>query len=86
LRLLRRQPADVVLCDLFMPGKEGLETIRELRRAGSVPIVAMTGDGPACGSTMLDLARKLGADKTLVKPFDTESLLEAIREVVGGAA
>ena len=85
LRLFRREPADLVLCDLFMPGKEGLETIRELRRTSRVPIVAMTGDGPSYGTGMLGLAEKLGADKTLIKPFDTDTLLEAVRELLGRA-
>jgi len=81
-RVLRQEQADLVLCDLFMPGKEGLETIRELRRTSVVPILAMTGDGPAYGKGMLEMAQKLGANKTLIKPFDTETLLEALRDLL----
>ena len=61
-----------------------LETIRELRQCSGVPIIAMTGDGPAYASSMLGLAEKLGANRTLLKPFDVETLLEALREVLGG--
>src|SRR5262249_4957901 len=82
LRCFRDNPVDIVLCDLFMPGKEGLETIQELRQFSEVPIIAITGDGPAYGSVMLGLAEKLGANKSLVKPFDLETLSEAMREVL----
>jgi DNA-binding response OmpR family regulator len=82
LRLLEQSPVDVILCDLFMPGKEGLETIRELRGTSRVPIIAMTGDGPAYGQDLLGMARKFGAASTLIKPFDTETLLWAIQEVL----
>jgi len=82
LRLQRQQPADVILCDLFMPGKEGLETIRELRQTSQVPVIAMTGDGPATGTHLLAVAAKLGADRTLAKPIDFEVLLATLREVL----
>jgi DNA-binding response OmpR family regulator len=83
LRQFRDAPADVVLFDLFMPGKEGLETIRELRQCSGVPIIAITGDGPAYAASMLGLAEKLGANRTLLKPFDLETLLEALHDVLG---
>ncbi len=82
LRLYREGPADVVVCDLFMPGKEGLETIRELRRAGEVRIIAVSGDGPVGSSDLLRIAEKLGAARTLSKPFDGESIRDAIRQVL----
>jgi two-component system chemotaxis response regulator CheY len=83
LQAHRDRPADLVLCDLFMPGKEGLQTIRELREAGGVPIIAMTGDGPAYGSAMLAVAQKMGAGRALSKPIDEETLLTAVREALG---
>ena len=84
LRLHREQPADLVLCDLFMPGKEGLETIRELRQTSLVPIIAMTGDGPVTGNLLLNVAEKMGADRSLRKPFEVAHLVEAIRELLPG--
>jgi DNA-binding response OmpR family regulator len=85
LRLHEEEPADVVVCDLFMPGKEGLETIRELRRTSRVPIIAITGGGGvATGVNLLDVARVLGANRTLSKPFDIPTLLAAIAEVLTG--
>src|ERR1700736_5617015 len=61
LRLYRERPADVVVCDLFMPEKDGLETIRELRASGDVKIIAISGDGPPAFSAMLKVALGLGA-------------------------
>ena len=84
LRQLRDGPPDVVLCDLFMPGKEGLETIRELRQCSEVPIIAMTGDGPAFAAVLLRTAELLGATRVLSKPFDTETLLEMMSELWHG--
>src|SRR5438094_10411759 len=80
LRHLRDGPPDVVLCDLFMPGKEGLETIRELRQCSRVPIIALTGDGPAYASSILGLAEKPGSNRTVLKPFAVEDLLEDLLE------
>jgi CheY-like chemotaxis protein len=82
VRLYRSQPVDVVLCDLFMPGKEGLETIRELRGAGEGRIIAMSGDGPVDASDFLRMATMLGAARALNKPFDAATLLETVREVL----
>ena len=82
IRLYRSGRVDLVLCDLFMPGKEGLETIRELRGAGEGRIIAISGDGPVDASDFLRMARMLGAARTLSKPFDAPTLLEAVREVL----
>ena len=85
LRLYLERPADVVVCDLFMPVKDGLETIRELRVVGDVKIIAISGDGPPASSAMLRVALGLGAVKALSKPVNGETLLAAIREVLGEA-
>lgn len=83
----RRAPADVVLCDLFMPGHDGLEVIRDLRREfPGVRILAMSGGG--CGGAMdvLPIARCLGAADVLAKPFDRKTLLARIHGVLRAAA
>ncbi len=83
LRAHRAQPADVVLCDLYMPGKDGIETIRELRQQfPEVKIVAMSGGGSLSGSSALRFARNLGARELLAKPFSPEDLLLAIQRLV----
>jgi len=75
---------DLVLTDIIMPDKEGLETIQEL--LGLCPdlkIIAMSGGGRFGPASYLPLAAKLGAKKTLQKPFMREELFAAINEVLG---
>ena len=82
LTLFKQQPADLIVTDIYMPNKEGLETIRELRRLDpDVKIIAMSGGGSA--GDFLPIAKRLGAAKTMQKPFDNEMLLEAVSEVLG---
>jgi CheY-like chemotaxis protein len=78
LALYRAHPTDLVVTDLRMPDKPGGEIIADLRQSGAaVKIIAMSGgDG-------LDLARELGADATLEKPFRAEALLAAIAQLTG---
>ena len=84
LRLYRREPADVVITDLIMPEKEGLETIRELKRDyPDVKIIAISGGGRAAPDHFLRVAEKFGALRTFTKPLDREKLVAAVREIVG---
>jgi DNA-binding NtrC family response regulator len=71
----RESPVDLVITDLFMPEKDGLETITELRRdSPSLPIIAISG-GHATSGSMLQAARLVGAANILEKPFDAGKLL-----------
>jgi DNA-binding response OmpR family regulator len=85
VELFRRTPADLVVTDIFMPEKEGIETIRELR--GEFPemkILAISGGIPGLDPEhYLSMARKLGADASLEKPFSQKQLLESINELLG---
>jgi DNA-binding response OmpR family regulator len=67
---------DLIVTDLVMPEMEGIETIREFRKAGnSTPILAMSGGGQYSTTTpYLDAAQKLGADAALHKPFSADQL------------
>lgn len=81
----RRQAADLVITDLVMPDKDGLETIMELRRMDpSVRVVAMSGGGRTLGPGQLYLesARALGARQILSKPFTVGALLKAIGDAL----
>jgi two-component system, chemotaxis family, chemotaxis protein CheY len=78
------EPFDLVLCDLFMPHREGLETIRELRQwLPGLRIVAMSGLAGA--GDLLRVAQVMGADAALQKPFSRQELLAAIGEALAGA-
>jgi two-component system response regulator (stage 0 sporulation protein F) len=81
LDLLRRQPVELVITDLFMPEKEGLETIQELHRDFSnLPVIAMSGE-PGMPS-LLGIAKRFGAVKTIEKPFDRTEMMAAIDEAL----
>jgi DNA-binding response OmpR family regulator len=79
----RESPADLIITDLIMPGKEGIETIMELRRDfPAVKIIAMSGGGNIDPETYLRIAKTMGAMKTLTKPFDRKELLKTIQELL----
>lgn len=81
LKQLERQPADLILLDMFMPEKDGLETIGELRRTHpGIRIITMSGGGFKGTVDVLPVAKKLGVRRTLAKPFTREQLLDAVRE------
>jgi CheY-like chemotaxis protein len=79
LALYRQREVDLVITDLIMPDKEGLETIAELRReAPGVRIIAMSGGGRNTPNAYLHVAKQFGAAQVLPKPFSTQELLDAI--------
>lgn len=79
----RVRAADLVLCDLYMPGKAGLETIKDL--CGEFPgvrIIAMSGSGPLGPVDMIPIVRRLGALDFLPKPIKREALLQAVKRAL----
>lgn len=74
---------DLVISDLIMPEKEGIETIQEIKKDFShIRILAISGGGRGDSQNYLLLAKKLGADLTLSKPFIKQELLEAVQELL----
>jgi DNA-binding response OmpR family regulator len=72
---------DIILTDILMPGKDGLELVLEIQdQSGHRPVViAMTGGGfNESGMGFLEAAEYFGADFTITKPFDLEDLLELV--------
>ena len=77
-----RVEANLVLCDMLMPGCNGLQVVRELRhRWPTVKIIAMSGARNEGKADMLQTALYLGADAILYKPIDPTLLLETVRRV-----
>ncbi|MCH8036471.1 MAG: response regulator [Proteobacteria bacterium] len=81
IELYERDRPDLIITDIIMPEKEGVETIIALRRADpDLPIIAISGGGRLEATDFLTMARKLGARRTLAKPFRRDQLLEAVDE------
>lgn len=84
IRLFRVRPADLVVTDIFMPEKEGMETIQELREEDpEVRILAVSGGGSIGPSGPLHDAELFGADGSLAKPFSVEELQEKVDDLLG---
>lgn len=78
---------DLVITDILMPEKEGIATITELRRLSStVPIIAMSGGGRVGNMDFLKVAQKMGATRTLSKPFDPDELVDTVTSLLPKAA
>jgi CheY-like chemotaxis protein len=70
---------DLIVCDMFMPGQDGIETIRALRRESArVKIIAVSGGGFSGAIDVLTMARHIGASEVLSKPFSRQTLLAAV--------
>jgi YesN/AraC family two-component response regulator len=83
LRRHRQSPVDLVITDIIMPEKEGLEMIAEFRKEyPSVKLIAISGGGRIGPANYLKLATLLGAERTFAKPVDTSLLLSAIEELL----
>lgn len=79
VQVFRMLPVDLVITDILMPGKEGIETIIELRQERpDVPIIAMSGGGRTHTRQYLELAQRLGVKGILKKPFRRSELLAAV--------
>ena len=82
IRYFYEKPADMIITDIIMPEKEGIETIIELKNAfPDVKLIAMSGGGWYGTDIDFDMAKKLGA-KTLDKPFALQDLLDVVYELL----
>ncbi|HVZ68899.1 MAG TPA: response regulator [Rhizomicrobium sp.] len=76
---IERASPKLLITDIIMPNREGIETIREVkRRFPAIPIVAISGGGRLGPDGFLELALKLGADDCLAKPFRPADLLDKV--------
>ena len=84
IAMCHKNPPDVVITDIFMPNKDGIEVVMELKRScPRTKIIAMTGGGQWRMMEIVSAAKSLGADHILHKPFERESLLAAVNAVLG---
>lgn len=84
LKLFRETQPDLVITDIYMPEKEGLETIMELRASGSrTRILVISGGSPQMNTTeMFNMAALFGADAMLAKPFDLDLFLNTVKNLL----
>ncbi len=79
LKKFRERPADLVILDIIMPEKGGIEVLGEFRRdAPEVKIIAISGGVMRSETDYLAAAKELGVDHCLAKPFRPRDLLEAV--------
>jgi DNA-binding response OmpR family regulator len=87
LARFKAEPAELVVTDIIMPTREGVETIVALRRVSAhVKIIAISGGFRVGPEDFLKLARHVGADDTLPKPFRHGDLLAAAARLLAAAA
>lgn len=83
MRALRNQSIDLVITDVFMPEKEGLETVFEMRGLyPDLPVIAMSGGGYTKRIDPLPCLEVAGACRTLTKPFRNAELTRCVAEVL----
>lgn len=84
LELARRTRPDVILLDMMMPGRSGLDVLKELRtdpELRGVPVVMLTARAQA---TDRESAEQAGADRFLAKPFSPLELVRVVAELLDG--
>lgn len=83
LEAFRASGPELVISDVHMPAKEGISTLIEIREINPRTKIIMISGGGRSGSTdYLDLARQLGANETLRKPFRKAAILDAVERVL----
>jgi len=79
LARMRKEKPDLIITDIIMPEKEGIETIREiLIEQPNARIIAVSGGGRHANMDFLEAARKLGAMEVIEKPFEPEDLVNRV--------
>ena len=85
MRLWRDVGADLVISDIYMPDKDGIEVIRELRaESPTTPVISMTSSGRSKNLDPLRYSATFGASRTIAKPFTLEEMLAIVKQVLAG--
>ncbi len=79
LRMLRSDPPDCVLLDVMLPGRDGFEICREIRKTSDVPVIMLTARGEVADRIV---GLEIGADDYLPKPFEPRELAARIQAVL----
>ncbi len=79
LESFRKLPPDLVVLDVMLPGMDGYEVLKAIRRSGDIPVIMVTARGETFDKV---LCLELGADDYIVKPFDGKELLARVKAVL----
>lgn len=86
LNVFRTERPDLVITDIIMPEKEGIETIRDIREeCADAKIIAISGGGRIGNADFLRIARQLGASDVIAKPLDPDHFISVVRERLAAA-
>ncbi len=79
LAVFKRQPPDLVLLDVMLPGIDGLQVLREIRKLGKTPVIMLTAKDETFDKV---LGLELGADDYITKPFENKELVARVKAVL----
>jgi DNA-binding response OmpR family regulator len=83
IQVLERTAVDLVIVDIIMPRKEGVETILEMKkRWPALKVIAISGGGRIGPEAFLSLAEGLGADAIMKKPLNFKALIEQVHALL----
>ena len=79
IKTIRAKPPDIVILDIMLPGKDGLDVLKEIRKEFSMPVIMLTAKGEDADRIV---GLELGADDYLPKPFNPRELLARMKAVL----
>lgn len=83
VEIAQTEHVDVVITDILMPDKDGLETLMELKKScPHIKVLVISGSGEFLENSFLEMANKLGADASLAKPLDIKQLISTVSDLV----
>ena len=83
MRLYRQESTDLIITDIIMPEKEGLQTIRELKTEfPDLKVIAISGGGSKGNMDFLPVAKVFGAKRIVTKPFKSQVMLDIVDDVL----
>ena len=83
IEIIKDTQPNLVITDIVMPTKEGMETIIDIKKFNpDTKIIAISGQGWSSGVSYLEMAERLGANATISKPFTRQDLMDTVAEVM----
>ena len=84
LKVLQGSEVNLLMTDILMPDMDGLELIMAARKTHpDLKVLAMSGGGRTAAEVLINIARRLGVQRTLEKPFELAQLLTEVEALIG---